>query len=625
MQTVKAINRQILLNQLLIVFLFCALAFWNTFPILLIIASFIGIIPVIFSAGKALWKREITIDLLASIALIFTIIEGQWVSAAFINLMLASARLFSLYTERKTENAIKSLLKLRPALVKIKVGDHSREVKLEEVKPRDLVVVESGERVPIDGEVEVGQASVDQSTLTGESQPVAKYPGDKVFSSTLCLTGSLLVRAEKVGEDTTLAKIIALVDEAGRLKTKTETIAGKFSSWYILATLLGSGLVYIFSGNLKLVLSILLVTCADDLAVAIPLGFTVAIAKAAKQGIVIKGSAVMERLKDIKTIVTDKTGTLTKGIFVVAEVEVLGKYTPEEFLALAGSAAIDSSHPVSKAIVAHVKSKKIHFHSPDEARESPGEGVWIKQGSEEYRQGKLAFLEKNGVRVSDRARGMITKHQAAGASITALSSGHELLGFFVLEDEIRKYAKEVVNETKGQGVKHWTMLTGDNEAAAARVAGAVGLDEFHANLYPMDKIEIIKKLKHKHGAIAMLGDGVNDAAALAMADVSFAMGDIGSDSSIQAADIALMKDDLRGVPEAIFLSRQSIKIIKQNFIIWALSNVVGLTLVFAGILNPVGASLFNFLTDFIPILNVLKIYRLKLNREVAAINRNMLS
>jgi Cd2+/Zn2+-exporting ATPase len=606
---------RIIFDQFLIGLLLLSLGLYFWFPSISISSAIIGIIPVLYSTGRALKKKEITIDLLASIALIFTIIEGQWLSAVFINLMLSSSRLFSSYTERKTENIIKSLLKLRPTDVKIKDGDHVRIVKLEEIELGDIVIIESGERVPIDGEVISGQASIDQSTLTGESEPVIKKQKNKVFSSTLCLTGSLVVRVEKVGEDTTLAKIIALVDEASRSKTKTETIAGKFSAWYIILTLTGSALIYLITANLTLVLSVLLVTCADDLAVAIPLGFTVSIAKAARQGIIIKGSAVMERLGKIRTIVTDKTGTLTRGKFRVSDVQVTAKISEADFLTIAGRCAIDSEHPVSRAIVAYVKNKKIHLHGPDEVMESPGEGIWIKQGRSIYRQGKIHFLETNGVKIKAETKKQITDWQNKGFSITALAKNRTLLGIIILEDEVKKSAQAVVMATKKLGVKQWVMLTGDNRAVAARVAEQVGVDRFEAELYPADKIEAIKKIKREHGEVAMLGDGVNDAAALALADVSFAMGAIGSDTSIQAADIALMRDDLRGVSEAIFLSQQASRIIKQNFVIWALSNSVGLTLVFAGIIGPVGASVFNFLTDFLPIMNVFKIYRLKLSHR----------
>ncbi|MEI6238363.1 MAG: cation-translocating P-type ATPase [bacterium] len=581
----------------------------------LIIISIIGVIPVLVSAGIALFKRSITIDLLAGIALAFTLLQHEWVSAAFINLMLSSARLFDAFTQKKTENIITHLLKLRPVSVRVKSGEHTKIIPLEEVKIGEIIIVESGDRIPIDGKVIQGQASVDQSTLTGESQPVSKTDGSQVFSSTLCLSGSLFVKAEKVGKDTTLAKMIALVDEASRAKTKTETFANKFSAWYIGISLIAAILIYLITRNLNLVLSLLLVTCADDLAVAIPLGFTVAISKAAKHGIIVKGAAVMERLKDIRTFVTDKTGTLTSGVSTVLKVISLGDVPEASCVNAAAICSVDSKHPTALAILGYAKSRKIDVHTPDEVKETPGDGVWAKHEKHEFLQGKVSFLASHGIEISEEASKTIREEQKGGKSISAIAIDGKLVAIFVLADDIRKYAKEVIAETRTLGVRNWVMLTGDNEQVAARVAGEIGIDSYFANLKPEDKLEHIKKLKHRHGAIAMMGDGVNDAAALALADVSFAMGAIGSDASIEAADIALMHDDLRRVPEAIFLSKESIAIVKQNFVIWAVSNGIGLGLVFFGVIGPVGASLYNFLTDFVPILNVFKIYRLKINKH----------
>lgn len=583
--------------------------------ILIIIVSVIGVVPVLFTAVSALIKKTVTVELLASIALVFTLLQGEWVSAVFINLMLTSARLFSAFTERKTEDIISRLLKLRPTVVRVQDGEDVKEKKLEEVLVGDVVLVESGDRIPIDGVVIKGQASVDQSTLTGESEPLSKGVESKVFSSTLCLSGSLFVRAEKVGEDTTLSKMIKLVDEASRAKTKTETLANRFSAWYIFVTLVGVVVIYLLTQNLNLILSILLVTCADDLAVAIPLGFTVAISKAAKHGIVIKGASVMEKIKDIKVFVTDKTGTLTKGIAVVNKVVPTNGYTEKDCVEAGMFASADSKHPTALAIIEYIKKGNTKISVPDEVREFPGEGVWAKHGNKEYFDGKVSFLQKNGVDFSKSDLDLIQNEQNKGFSVNLLAIDKKLVGFFVLSDQIKKYAKEVVNETRSLGVEKWVMLTGDNEQVASRVTKEIGVDEFYAGLKPEEKLEHIKDLKKTYGNIAMMGDGVNDAASLALADVSFAMGAIGSDVSVEASDITLMKDDLRRVPEAIFLSNESIKIVKQNFIIWGLSNGLGLWLVFSGLLGPVGASAYNFLTDFIPILNVFKIYNLKINKH----------
>ena len=578
----------------------------------LIAVSVVGILPVIWSAGQALWKRKITIDLLASIALAFTFIKGEWLSAAFINLMLASARLFDKFTELRTKHVIERLMKLRPERVKIKINDKFEDVHIDRVKVGDLVVVESGERVPVDGTVVQGQASIDQSTLTGESEHVTKKEGDKVYSSTLNDSGSIIVKAEKVGADTTLSKIISMVDEASRAKTETERIADRFSAWYIFFTLLGSGVIYLFSRDLNVVLSVLLVTCADDIAVAVPLGFTIAIAKSGKEGVVVKGAAIFERIRKLKIFVTDKTGTLTKGMAKVVTVLRFADITEEKFLQIVGTCQMNSRHPVSLAMLKFLGEKKISYPSPDSFHETPGDGIEAEKGGEKFFAGKISYLASNGITPTEEESKKIAELEDKGYSLTAIGSRDKFIGLMVLEDEVRPLAKLSIEETRKLGAEKWIMLTGDNEKVAKKVSEAVGLDRYYANLKPEDKLELIKKFKKEYkGDLAMMGDGVNDAAALALADVSIAMGAIGSDAAIEAADIALMHDSVKKIPELMLLSNKSMKIIKNNFWIWGITNVLGLVLVFAGFLGPTGAAAYNFITDFFPVMNVFQIYFLK--------------
>ncbi len=579
---------------------------------ILVIVSIAGVLPVAWSAAKAIWRRKITIDLLASIALAFTFIKGEWLSAAFINLMLASARLFDNFTEVRTKHVIERLMKLRPERVKIKIGEKLEDVPLDRVKIGDLVVVEAGERIPVDGIVVQGQASIDQSTLTGESEHVTKKEGDKVWSSTLNDSGSLLVRAERVGADTTLAKMIALVDEASRAKTSIERIADRFSTYYIILSLVGSFILYVASGDLNLVLSVLLVTCADDIAVAVPLGFTIAIAKAGKEGVIVKGAAIFERIKRLKVFVTDKTGTLTKGMAHVVDIVRFGDISENDFLKLVGTCQTNSRHPVSLAMLRFLKEKQVSFPAPDEFHETPGDGIAVTKDGTNYCAGKISFLESNGIKFTEEEKKRIDDLEMKGYSLTAFGSGGRLIGLMVLEDEIRPLARVAVAETRRLGAERWVMLTGDNERVAKKVSDEVGLDGYHANLKPEDKLRILKEIKKKYpGDLAMMGDGVNDAAALALADVSIAMGAIGSDAAIEAADIALMHDSVKKIPELMFLSKKSMRIINNNFWIWGVTNALGLVLVFGGVLGPTGAAAYNFVTDFFPVVNVFQIYFLK--------------
>lgn len=605
-------------DAVLIILLLTALIFnWLDFfsiaakKEILIGLSLLAFIPVLINIYFAIIKKRVIIEQLAAIALFFTFLRGEWVSAAFINLMLASARFFGEYVAMRTKNIINQLLKLRPAKVKIKIGETINEIPIEKVRIGDLAVVEPGSRVPVDGKVILGQASVDESALTGESERIVKKIGDKVFSSTFNEFGSLLVKVEKVGEDTTFSKIVGLVEEASRSKTKTEKISDRFSVWYILLILVASILIYIISRNLNLVLSILLVTCADDIAVAIPLGFTIVISKAAKHGIIIKGADIIERLSKVNVFLADKTGTLTKGDTRITDLIHLG-IDKNKFLEIAGVCAINSRHPTSVTIIEYLKKEGINIIAPDDFGESPGEGISIKKGKDRFFAGKVSFLEKNGVVFSDEQKALVEKKKAGGESIVVIGVNDRLVGLFAFEDEIRPNAKALVTQTKQMGVKRWVMLTGDNENVGRRIANQLGIDEFVANLKPEDKLKIIKKIRHKDRRLAMIGDGVNDAAALALADVGIAMGVKGSDAAIEAADIALMHDDLSRIPEAIQLSRESIFIVKENFVIWGLTNIVGLFLVFNGFIGPAGAAAFNFVTDFIPILNVFRIFGRKL-------------
>jgi len=582
---------------------------------ILAVFSVLGILPVLRSAFVSFREKRVSIDLLASIALIFTYLQGEWVSSGFINLMLTSSRLFDVFTKMRTKRIINRLLKYRPEKVKVKRDGSIEEISLEHVKQGDLVVIQSGERIPIDGVVLSGVASIDQSTLTGESETVSKKTGDEVFSSTLAVSGSLLVKAEKVGNDTTLSKIIGLIDEASRSKTKVGRIADTFSIWYIAITLAGSAILYLVSGDLGLVLSVLLVTCADDIAVAVPLGFTMAIARGARDGIIIKGAVVFEALRKITAIVTDKTGTLTKGAARVVQIVSLKNIPESELYTGIGIVQINSRHPIGGAIINFLKSKQVHIEAPDEFHETPGEGITATKGNTQYAAGKIEFLEENNIAVSSVQKEQVTVLRNKGYSLVGYGKNRELEAVIVLEYELRPFVKESVQETREMGIKKWIMLTGDNEVIAQKVCAQTDIDEYRANLKPEDKLKQIKEIKKEYKHIAMMGDGVNDAAALALSDVSIAMGAIGSDAAIEAADIALMHDSIRKVPETMLLSRKTMKIIKQNFLIWGITNVVGLFLVFSGIIGPSGAAAYNFITDFIPILNVFQIYFIKTNKH----------
>jgi Cd2+/Zn2+-exporting ATPase len=582
----------------------------------LIFLSILGTLPIIASALRALHKRRLTIDLLASIALVFSLVAKAWYSAVFINLMIASARIFERYTANRTRNIIRQLLKRKPLKVKVQFNHDVKIIPIEEVKIGDLIVIESGDQIPVDGIVVSGQGAINQATLTGESEPVLKKPGDEVYSATVNESGSFIIKTEKIGENTTLAKIIRLVDAASRMKTAEESVADKFVTWYIVLTLIGSTVIYFSTRNVNLVLSLLLVVCADDIAISVPLSFTGAIARAAKEGAVVKGAIFLESLSRVKTLITDKTGTLTRGRPQVIAIEPVG-ISDIEFLKLLGMAETYSKHPTAKATIQYLKLKNIPVILPESFEEIPGEGICVQYQKNTVCAGKIDYLKQQGVEITADFEKIAMIAKDSGASITSLGVNNKFSGIIFFEDQLRPFARAIVKHTKEFGVERWVMLTGDNERVASKVAQEVGIDVFKANLKPEDKVRAIAELKKQYGPVAMIGDGVNDAAALAAADLSIAMGAIGSDAAIETADIALMSDNLRVIPKLMDLSEITLSIVNQDFWIWGITNTLGVFLVLAGVLGPIGASFFNFVTDFIPIMNSLKIIKVRLkHREI---------
>jgi len=573
------------------------------------IVSLAVTLPVIFNALISLKNKKISIDLLASIALVASLIEGEWVSAIFINLMIASARAFADYVKIKSHSAIDALMKLKPTKVKIEEAGKIIEIPVENIKIGDKIIIQLGGRIPVDGYIESGQALVDQSSLTGESIPVSKKEGDEILSFTTVVSGNLVIRAEKVGKESTFEKIIALVEQSQTDKSRIYSFIDRFSKWYIVITLGGAIVVYLFSRDINLVIGLLLVSCADDIAVATPMALMSAITHSAKHGAIIKGGDYLEVLAKVKTVVFDKTGTLTQGKLKIEEIYSFSQKNKEEILKLAAIASLCSSHPIARAIMNYVKEKEISIDESDNFKECAGKGMSVLYKRKRIILGKLSFFEESKIKIEPRQLSKIKEAMANGVNVTLVGYGGKLAGFIELADEVKPQMKQTIKTLKEMGIERTVMLTGDNEKVAQKIAAQTGVDEFQANLMPEDKLGYLKKLLNKKDKIAMVGDGVNDAPSLALADVGIAMGAIGSDASIEAADIALMRDDLSQIPELIKIGRSTMGVIHQNIIMWGILNLLGFVLVFLHILNPSGAAAYNFISDFIPIFNSLRLFK----------------
>lgn len=573
------------------------------------IVSIVATIPVIINAIKSLRNKKISIDLLASIALAVSLIEKEWLSVIFINLMVASARAFMIFVKIKSHSAIDSLMKLKPAKVKVKKDGTVKETLMEDVKIGDRIILELGERVPVDGVIEEGQAMIDQSSLTGESVPVSKKEGDQILSFTVVISGRLVIRAEKVGKDSTFEKIIALVEQSQTNKSKIYSFIDKFSKWYIILTLGGALIVYLITKNASLVIGLLLVSCADDIAVATPMAIMSAITHSAKHGAVIKGGDYLEVLAKVKIMVFDKTGTLTKGKLKVEEIYPLNQKSKEEVLKLAAIASSYSSHPVAHAIINSAKKKNISIADSENFEEYGGKGMSAYYNGKRILIGKPSFLQDFKIKISKQQISKVKEEVLNEFNVIMVAYDGKLVGFIDLIDEVKPKIRLIMEEIKKLGIEKTIMLTGDNERVAKKVAEETGVDEFYANLLPNEKLEYFKKFLNKKYKVAMVGDGVNDAPVLALSDVGIAMGALGSDASIEAADIALMKDDISQVPELIKIGRSTMGVIRQNVVMWGILNILGFALVFLHILNPSGAAAYNFISDFIPIFNSLRLFR----------------
>ncbi|MBU6370808.1 MAG: cation-translocating P-type ATPase [Patescibacteria group bacterium] len=625
----QASERLVTFDTVLFVLLVIALPanyFWRVSfkEYFLIGISIVATVPVVISGVKSVLARKLSVDLLAAIALVFSLLARQWVSAVFINLMLTSARMLLSYNEARARHSIDSLMKLKPRKVRVKRADGSvAAVDPKSVKIGDIVAVGLGERVPIDGSVVSGSASVDESSLTGESLPVTKTVGSPVYSSTLVAAGNILVKTEKVGAETTLEKIIKLVEEAELDKPDIHTTAESFATWYIVVIFIGSIAAYVFSHDVNYVLAILLVVCADDIAVAVPLAFLTAISYAAKNGVIIKGASFLEALRDVKVIFVDKTGTITKGKLAVESfvcAETCDAEKEKKILGYAAALAALSNHPIAKAIAGSVTSGEKHA-APDHFLEVSGKGMSAVFPEGKCILGRETYLAESGIAIGAALQKSMRAEEDKGFNTTVVSLGSEALGFFAVADLIKPDIKASVEELKRIGIREVVMLTGDNERVAARIAERAGLTGYHANLLPDDKLAFIKRSLSTEYKTAMVGDGVNDAAALSLADIGIAMGAIGYDAAIESADVVLMKDDFAKIPNIIRLSQYVMRIAGQDFAIWGATNVVGLAFVLTSVLRPTGAAAYNFLTDFLPLFNSIRIFSLYRQKRVESRRR----
>jgi Cu+-exporting ATPase len=574
---------------------------------LAVLAVLAGGYPIFRNVLRALRRRTITSHALMTLGIAGAVVIGQYAAAAVIVFFMRLADFIEGYTTERSRQAIKELLKLAPETARVERDGRALEVPAEEVARGEVVLVKPGERIAVDGIVVEGRASVNEAPITGESVPLAKQPGDQVFAATICDRGGLRIRTERVGRDTTFGQIVRLVEQAEGAKAPVQRFADRFTAYYIPVVVAVAVITYLLTDNAVAAVATVLVACSCAIAMATPITVLAAVGQSAKRGIVIKGGRYLEALAKVDTVVMDKTGTLTIGRPEVTDVVALGAFREDEVLRLAGSVESRSEHPLADAIVRAAGKRGLVLVEPRDFEVHPGEGVSGTVEDVAVVCGTEALVARAGMVIPDEIRRTARILAGDGKSIVLLAGGGAI-GLIALADRLRAEVPDAVTALRQLGIRHLLLLTGDRRQVAQAIASELGL-EFEAEVLPKGKIEVIRRLQQQGRVVAMVGDGINDAPALAQADVGIAMGVAGTDAAIEAAHVALMGDDWNAVPEAVRIGRRAFATIKQNLWFTAGYNVVGIGLAATGWLPPIGAAAAQSLPDVAVMLNSSRLWR----------------
>ncbi len=572
-------------------------------------ATIIGSFDTLVGSLRSFFERKITIDTFNIFALGVSFAAGEVRSAAFIVLMLAFADILEWYTQSRAHRAVEALLKLKPLKAMRERDGIQEEIPVDDIRMGDILLVINGSRIPADGVVVSGSAFVNESSVSGESALFEKIHGDQVMSGTLSESGIIKIRATRVGKDSTIERIAELVKKAAMNKSRSEKLADTFAKFFLPVVIVIGVLTYVITKNITMTAAVFLVACADDMAVAIPLAMTAAIGKAAKRGVIIKGGERLNSIEKITTLVVDKTGTLTYGMPLVAGVRIDPGVDENTFWRLLGIAEKFSEHPAGRTVVREALRHVSALPDPDAFDVYKGSGIRARFEGHEIMAGDESVLELSGIILSRSARELMDQERATYAATSFfVFIDHAFAGIVSIADSPRTEAWNSIEEIKKLGVSEVIMFTGDNERAAAKIAESIGIRSVRASMKPDDKLRELEVLLKK-GSVGMVGDGINDAPALSRADVGIAMGSGGTAVAVEAADIVILTDDLSRIPELIRLSRKTASVVKSDMVIWALSNVFGFTLVFTGFAGPAFAAFYNFITDFFPLLNSMRLFR----------------
>lgn len=579
-----------------------------TLPFLLL-AVFFGLSFIAKEALEELFShRKIGTELFITVAVGIALLGGEYLAGAIVLMIILIAEYIASVSGERARASIRELIGTVPKVAIVKRQGAEITVALNEIQVGDVVLVRAGDKIPVDGVVIHGDGLVDQSPITGESVPYAKYSNDDVFAGTILETGALDISVTRLAEDTVFAKIISLVEEAEGREPLIQKFTDRVAAWLIPIVFVFVVVVYVYTQDVKLIIALLIFMSPAELGLATPLVTISAIARAAREGILVKGGRHLEALARADTFIFDKTGTLTMGKLAVSRVDLLDETLAlERFLSLAAAADRRSNHPLARAIVEYVREKNIPQLEPTSFSLEKGKGVSAVVEGVSVLVGNRTLLEDAGVAV------LYDSVQDEQDTVVYVSCGGKISGAFHIRSTIRQGAREAIESLRANGVTQIMMLTGDHADAAAPIAQALSITDVRAELLPQDKIAIVDELQKQGRLVAMVGDGINDAPALAAASVGVAMGAMGTESAMEAADVVLVNDDLEKLARARAISRRAYRTIKENIIVGVgVVHVVGIILVLMKVIGPVEAAIIHLVPDTLVFLNSVKLLKVKI-------------
>lgn len=547
-------------------------------------------------------ELNIKAGVLVSIALVASVCIGEYFAAGEVAFIMLLGTIIEDLTVKKANDGVEKLIKLTPKTARVITENGENIIPAEKVRIGDTVRVVPGETIPVDGVIISGETSVNQAVMTGESMPVNKTVGDEVSSGTVNQFGAFDMRAVRVGEDSSIQRMIKLVGSADAGKARIVSIADKWATWIVIIALAVSILTWIITGELTRAVTILVVICPCALVLAVPTAIMACMGNAAQRGFLIKDGGALERLAKVKKIFFDKTGTLTYGKPRVTEVKTASDMPKKEVYSYAAAAEQFSEHPIGKAIARCYRREYGKILTADSFKMLTGRGVSAIVNSKQIFAGNEKLMTENSIEIADEIKNAAYKLTAEGSVVIYTAAEGTLIGYIVLADIVRTESRETVSKILGEGVES-ILLTGDNETVAANIAAEAGISEVRASCLPEDKLVFIDEEQKKGIPVAMVGDGINDAPALKKADVGIAMGGIGSDIAIDAADIALVNDEIDELPHLIALSKRMMTVIKINLTFSMLINIVSVILAFAGVMSPIVGALVHNAGSTLVVLN----------------------